>query len=232
MSPHFFADNISCVGVSQYIPSSGRSSAGRLVDRVSFQEDGLFQGAEELLIGHRIFHGAEIELCAGADEELRLIAVTDGDGQSHEVAAVVEGTPRSVISREKQEGVWTVQDIGGIEEAWSFKIDVFLSGHDSQFLIEHVDLAVQVLQGRDDRLEHLVPIWSVEHACLRGPNLDLTFFRQPDLCPGVRLIVVSHFVGRTGREQRSSSNHCRQQPSQWYSRTQRSIGDHGEGVDS
>lgn len=59
---------------------------------MTFQEDGLFQSTEELVVGDGIFDSAKIELRAGADDELRLVGILDGDGQSQKIATVIEGS--------------------------------------------------------------------------------------------------------------------------------------------
>lgn len=184
-----------------------------LFNRMTCQEDRLLQGTEELLIGQGVLDGVKIELSAGPHDQLGLVPRTDGDGQSHKVAAVIKGTPGTVIPGEKQERVRLVEKIRGIEEGWLFIIDIFLGGDNSQFLIEHLDLAVQVLQGHDNGLKHSSPVVGVKHACLRGTDLNLTFLGQPNLPPRIRLIIVSQFIGRTGRERHHSSEQHRQQPS-------------------
>lgn len=103
----------------------------KLFNRVAFQEHRLLQGAEEPLVGQGIFDGAKIGLSAGSHDELRVVAVADGDGHSHEVAAVVEGAPISMVSGEEQERVRLVAEVGWVGEGRSLKSKVFLGGHDS-----------------------------------------------------------------------------------------------------
>ncbi len=155
---------------------SGRSflTPHELFYGVAFQEHRLFQGTEELPVGHGVFDGAKVKLGIDPDAELRVITIADGHGYSHQVAAVIKGAPGSVISGEKEKRIRTVQNIGRINDGRLLDGDVFLGGYDSKFLVKHLDFAVEVLQGRDDCLEHLVPVVRIKYTCLRRANFDLT----------------------------------------------------------
>lgn len=69
---------------------------------VGFQEDGLLQRAEELLVGRRVLDGPKIKLSAGPYDELRGVARTDGDCQADKITAVSERTPCAVMTVKNQ----------------------------------------------------------------------------------------------------------------------------------
>jgi hypothetical protein len=59
----------------------------------------LFQSVEEQLAEDGGLDGVDIELRTGVDDERLVVAVTDGDGQSNQVAAVTRrGSSGAVIS--------------------------------------------------------------------------------------------------------------------------------------
>lgn len=175
--------------------NKARASSRKLLCRVAFQEDRLLQNAEELLVGHGVLNGPKVKLSAGSYDELRIVASANRNGNPHKVAAVIERAPGAVVSSQEEEGVRTVEQVGGIDERRLLDRDVFFGGHDPQLLVEHLNFAVEVLQGQDDRLEHFPSIRCLKYPCLRGSDLDLALLGQPNLRPGVGLIFMPHFVG-------------------------------------
>ena len=83
---------------SWYVPLNSL----RLFNQVAFQEDRLFQGAEELLVGNGVLNGTKVKLSTGPYNELRIVALADGDCEADQIAAMIERAPCPVIAVEDE----------------------------------------------------------------------------------------------------------------------------------
>jgi hypothetical protein len=74
----------------------------------------LFEGAKKPLVWHGVFDGAQVILGTRPHDELRLIPLTDGDGQPNEITPVPEGAPRAKGLGEDEQALVVIQMIKGI----------------------------------------------------------------------------------------------------------------------
>ena len=137
----------------------------------------MFQRPEELLVWARFFDSLQVKLCAGSDDELGFPTRADCGGETYEIAAVLEWTPRMEIAREEKECVRAIQEIGWIWTVGLFNFDKLFPGDNSQLFIQHFHIEVQVLHRGQDGFEHSPPIRGIKRARLRSSDFELARFR-------------------------------------------------------
>ena len=60
---------------------------------MALEEESLLQSAEKRLVGRWVLNGAQIELRAGAHDQLGLVSLTYGGGEADEIAPMPERSP-------------------------------------------------------------------------------------------------------------------------------------------
>lgn len=80
-------------------------------------------------------------------------------------------------------------------------IEQFFTRHDTQILIQHIDIKKKILHGSDRGSHNFGSIRSIKHSGLDRSQFDLAVFRHQDLALGVPLDVRPTLHGTTLKHQ-------------------------------